>query len=617
MSPSESEKKGIGRAPGKDAAGRKPAGESWFFGIGINDYQHFKNLNNPVRDVTRIQEILERKYLLDESLTLFNAEATRRNIFRQLKKLLKAVGPHDKLFILFSGHGFFSQTKEGFWVPHEAEPGFEDDYLPNFHLKHYLQHLKARHILVVSDSCFSGALFAEGGTRKSSLPEERLEQKKSRYGICSGRDNEEVWDGPPGGHSPFANSIIEFLEENEQPLFRASLLAEEVLNRTVVEYRQTPRYGRLFRVGDEGGQYVFRLRRQSPPWAAAWARIEAHPEEDLKDLHVKIQLLDEYTDQFPQADNLKAAYDLGVLLEHKAAFFIAKGSRFRLKEFSRKKTPFQEEAKRLLRDYKAGYTLPEETPSEKEQPKPTPKRQIPEKKREHPASPNTFTDPRDGRTYRTVELNGLVWLAENLNFDVGEGCWFYEDDPRNGEQYGRLYTWEAAKRACPPGWRLPTDEEWSQLMDFFGGGKAAYEALIEGGKSGFNARLGGSCASFGSSSDLGVGGFYWSATERDSGTAWFYYFYSRFYGDPADQENRSTRIFPPSPTFQLFIDISHLSLQVLQSFFQVRIGRRPAAAPLVGALALFQRHFRQLFHRQVVGVQAVGRYAGDLLQLDI
>ena len=76
-----------------------------------------------------------------------------------------------------------------------------------------------------------------------------------------------------------------------------------------------------------------------------------------------------------------------------------------------------------------------------------------------PQPSNLFTDPRDEQTYQTIELLGKTWLAENLNYDLGEDCWFYDNDPENGRKYGRLYTWEAAKKACLPGWRLPTHED--------------------------------------------------------------------------------------------------------------------------------------------------------------
>lgn len=136
-----------------------------------------------------------------------------------------------------------------------------------------------------------------------------------------------------------------------------------------------------------------------------------------------------------------------------------------------------------------------------------------------------FTDPRDGQTYRTVKLLGKIWLAENLNYDTGDNCWFYANDPKNGEKYGRLYTWDAAMKACPPGWRLPEDEEIISLLNHYSNKKATYKALIEGGVSGFNALLGGLRDTGGSFLTLGAFGFYWSATERDGGFAYGYFFF--------------------------------------------------------------------------------------------
>lgn len=73
-----------------------------------------------------------------------------------------------------------------------------------------------------------------------------------------------------------------------------------------------------------------------------------------------------------------------------------------------------------------------------------------------------WRDVRDGQKYRVVTIQDGIWLAENLNFDIF-GSAFYDNDSTNGERHGRLYTWEAAIRACPPGWHLPSDEEWKEL----------------------------------------------------------------------------------------------------------------------------------------------------------
>lgn len=76
--------------------------------------------------------------------------------------------------------------------------------------------------------------------------------------------------------------------------------------------------------------------------------------------------------------------------------------------------------------------------------------------------PNEFRDARDKQTYRTVKIAGLEWMADNLNFKT-EGSYCYKDDEDQCMAYGRLYLWDAAKKACPAGFRLPTQKDFESL----------------------------------------------------------------------------------------------------------------------------------------------------------
>ncbi len=118
--------------------------------------------------------------------------------------------------------------------------------------------------------------------------------------------------------------------------------------------------------------------------------------------------------------------------------------------------------------------------------------------------------------------DGKRWTVRNLDVEIA-GSYCYEAKCR---QYGRLYTWESARRACRSlgrGWRLPTDQDWRRLAAFYGGA-AAYRTLLAGGNSGFGALLGGGRDVNGQFGRLEAHGFYWTATEADPASAVFYNF---------------------------------------------------------------------------------------------
>lgn len=238
-----------------------PAGKSWFFGIGINEYEHFSNLNNAVKDVKDVLILLQDQYDLDTErvITLFDEEATRDNIIDKLDDLVELVGPDDKLLLYYSGHGSLNKkTNLAYWIPQDAKRRRTSGYIPNSTIRDYIKAINSFHTLLISDSCFSGTLFVRGAARSDDALNE-LEQRRSRWGIVSGRHDEEVYDGEPGTNSPFAASILKVLKRNRHDKLNVARLADQVVEMTRSNYTQLPEGNPLFGVGHDGGQYVFRL----------------------------------------------------------------------------------------------------------------------------------------------------------------------------------------------------------------------------------------------------------------------------------------------------------------------------------------------------------------------
>jgi uncharacterized protein (TIGR02145 family) len=130
-----------------------------------------------------------------------------------------------------------------------------------------------------------------------------------------------------------------------------------------------------------------------------------------------------------------------------------------------------------------------------------------------------FVDTRDGTAYPIIQVGSQLWMAANLQFSSGI---YYNNNPNNKVPYGRLFTVDQSQTPTPPeGWRVPTTGDWTNLVKAFtpaGDGPTAYQALIAGGNSGFNAQLGGSFdpASSPQFQNLGSRGYYWTSSPKDS-----------------------------------------------------------------------------------------------------
>lgn len=144
----------------------------------------------------------------------------------------------------------------------------------------------------------------------------------------------------------------------------------------------------------------------------------------------------------------------------------------------------------------------------------------------------TLTDPRDGRIYKTVRIEERVWMAENLAFRTETGYTVYENVPDYEKTHGYLYTWQAATKACPDGWHLPSMQEWWFLSNFLGGDEQSGGKLKQSGtaswagpntgatnSSGFTALASGR-ADDKAMEYYGKTAFFWTNVDDDDATSW-------------------------------------------------------------------------------------------------
>lgn len=234
------------------------------FTIAIDEYQSnvWPNLNNAVFDVEKISQILIDKYsfeIFHGSLT--NSQATRDNIYSAFISIKQFVDSSDNLIILFTGHGQMNpQTKRGYWVPTDGTTN-PSTLIENSVIKDFIEDIDAKHIWLISDSCFSGTFL----TRTRGVIEEKeytkLTFNKSRWMLASGSE-ERVSDGQPGQHSPFAKYLIRFLEKNSNVFCSVNEIIKYVTTLTNNNSKQTSRGAFIDNIGHEDGEMVLKLNKE-------------------------------------------------------------------------------------------------------------------------------------------------------------------------------------------------------------------------------------------------------------------------------------------------------------------------------------------------------------------
>ncbi|MEM1124242.1 MAG: caspase family protein [Bacteroidota bacterium] len=223
--------------------------------IGVADYKYHQSLENPVKDARKMERILAKYYTFPKSNITFLSSPKRSDIFDALDNYEGVLEPEDSLLIFYAGHGHWDKKlNRGFWIPSDARLKKRSAWISNSALQDYLLSYVCQHVLVISDSCFSGALLMNrSAIQEADKAIQVLFSAKSRKAITSGV-KEEVPD-----QSVFFKHLYRFLKSNESDFLTAAELYAGIRNKVIAESRldQKPQFGAIDETGDAGGDFVF------------------------------------------------------------------------------------------------------------------------------------------------------------------------------------------------------------------------------------------------------------------------------------------------------------------------------------------------------------------------
>jgi len=253
-------------------------GKSYAVIIGDGAYEQLPKLNTAIPDAKAIAAVLKRRYGFEVTTLL---DANRYDILSTLNDIRAKLGKDDSLLIYYAGHGELDKVNiRGYWLPIDAEAGSPANWISNISITDMLNAMEARHVIVIADSCYSGAM------GRSPFIERSDSDLKSLERIASGRSRtvfssgglRPVLDGGGGEHSVFAKAVLEALDNNRDVLdgrrLYQQVAARVAIAASKLNVEQIPEYSPLRFAGHEAGDFVFVPRNN--------ARAENGPKDGKK-----------------------------------------------------------------------------------------------------------------------------------------------------------------------------------------------------------------------------------------------------------------------------------------------------------------------------------------------
>jgi hypothetical protein len=224
--------------------------------IGNNDYHSpLSRLEGAGRDAQAVAALLRQQgYEVDQL-----ADADRSTMIASLNRLIRTTEPDDSVLVFYAGHGYIHPgSSVGYWIPTGANVDDPRGWLSNIDIARFLANMAARQLLLVSDSCFSGALTREGiaAEQRAGMSRNAILMRRSVVALSSGGE-EVVADSALDGHSPFTYHLLRQLGEAQGEIPARDMLLSIRDKVSKSSAGQVPAYGIILSSGHaSGGEYL-------------------------------------------------------------------------------------------------------------------------------------------------------------------------------------------------------------------------------------------------------------------------------------------------------------------------------------------------------------------------
>jgi len=239
--------------------------------IANKQYSYWPRLVTPELDAKETADVLRQKYGFKTTVLL---NATRYDILRALNEARKELTEKDNFLIYYAGHGQLDdKIGRGYWIPIDGEVDSNANWISTIAITDIIGALSAKHVLVVADTCYAGALTRSSLSRlEAGMSDEArthwlktMAEKRSRTVLTAG-DLKPVLDSGGGKHSVFAKAFLDVLRGNNEILegqrvyqevsARVSYAASAVMT-DQGPLEQVPQYAPIKFAGHESGDFLF------------------------------------------------------------------------------------------------------------------------------------------------------------------------------------------------------------------------------------------------------------------------------------------------------------------------------------------------------------------------